>query len=57
MSKIFLKINCKFYSNVTTQPNLWIGLVIPSQHILFLIPSNKDYHSCNNPHSMYQTCP
>ena len=21
------------------------------------IPSNKDYHSCCNPHSVYQTCP
>ena len=37
MSKIFLKINLKFYSNITTQPNLWICLVIQLQHILFSI--------------------
>ena len=40
ISKIFSKINFKFYSNFTTHQTyiyIYICLVIPLQHILFLV--------------------
>ena len=54
MNEIFPKIDHKFYSNVlTTKLMNMFGYSIITPFII----GNKDYHSCCNPHSMYQTYP
>ena len=55
MSKIFSKINVKFYSNVITHNNL---MNMFSYYITtHFITNNKDYNSCRNLHSVYETYP
>ena len=55
MSKKFPKINVKFHSNVKLATKLMNRF---SYYITtHFIPSNKDYNSCCNPHSVYQTYP
>ena len=55
MNKKFPKINVKFHSNVTTHNQL---MNMFSYYITtHFIPSNKDYNSCCNLHSVYQTYP
>ena len=51
MNKIFPKINLKFSSNVTKLINMFSCYI--TTHF---IPNNKNYNSCCNPHSVYQTC-
>ena len=55
MNKKFPKINVKFHSNVTTHNQLMnMFSYFITTHF---IPSNKDYNSCCNLHSVYQTYP
>ena len=56
MSKIFPKINLKFYYNVTQLTTKLINRFSYSITTHF-IPSNKDCNSCCNPYSVYQMCP
>ena len=55
MSKIFHKINVKFYSNVISHNQLMnmFNYYITTH----FITSNRDYNSCRNLHSVYQTHP
>ena len=48
MNKTFPKINLKFSSNVTKFMNMFSCYI--KTHV---IPNNKNYNSCCNPHSMY----
>ena len=55
MSKKFLKINVKFHYNVITYNQLTNRF---SYYITtHFIPSNKDYNSYRNSHSVYQMYP